>query len=346
MSDIDLNKEATEERRARPEDKITDWYLPDADPMRGFFFPGRVAISDHPQLFKMAAELRDRARHETASGYEEFVVKEGDRSYRGHKITTVEGPVYALRRMPPSVPPIENLGLEQSVQDILLHPGLGKHGGLIIICGETGQGKSTTIASVIMARMERLGSFCLTIEDPPEMPLHGVHGAGICYQTEARIGSFGDALRGAMRCYPAVGHSILYVGETRDGETAAQVLRAAVNGHLVVTTLHANDVSTCAQRFMTLAKSEMGSDEEVRQVTSAAIRLIMHQQLEFIPGHRGMPSTRRLHVSYAISTSFSSPMAQAIRSPSEGSLEDIVQQQRAQIKAHGVAKILGDWSRG
>lgn len=322
-----------------PVDKITDWYLPAEDPLAGHFFPGRVRVRDHSHLYEMAKALGERCNLKTKDGYSEFVVREGDRSYRGHRIDTTKGSIFALRRMPDSVPSIESLGLDKAIQELLLHKDLARRGGLIIICGETGQGKSTTIASVIMERMKKLGSFCLTIEDPPEMPLAGEHGGGICYQTESRIGGFADALRGAMRCYPAQGGSMLYVGETRDPETAAEVVRAAVNGHLVLTTLHANDVNTCVQRFTTMAKAVLGSDEEVKNVTAAALRLAMHQELEFIPGTHGRPATRRLKVSFAFSPDQASPMAQAIRS--SGSLQDIVDMQKAQLKNGGVERLLG-----
>lgn len=335
---------AEPEQTRSPVEKITDWYLPAENPIDGYIFPGRVYIRDHEHLYQMAQELGDRCNTITKEegGYTEFVVKEGLRSYRAHRIDTVKGSVFALRRMPDVVPPLEKLGLDKTIQELLLHKDLARKGGLIIICGETGQGKSTTIASTIMERMMKLGSFCLTIEDPPEMPLHGIHGKGICFQTESRIGGFGDALRGAMRCYPAQGGSMLYVGETRDAETAAEVLRAAVNGHLVLTTLHANDVNTCVQRFMTLAKAVMASEEEVKNVTAAALRLALHQELEFIPGSHGQPSKRKLKVTFAFSPDQSSPMAQAIRSA--GSLQDIVDQQRAMLKNGGVERLLGKWS--
>lgn len=336
--------EEAQTRRLRPEDRISDWYLPENDPVgKGFFFPGRVPVSEHDHLFEMATALAERSTRLTADGYEEFVVQEGDRRYRGHVLNTINGRVFALRRMPATVPSIDKLGLPDGIRDMLIHPGLSKRGGLIIVGGETGQGKSTTMASVIMARITNLGAFCLTIEDPPEMPLDGVHGKGLCYQTEARIGHFGDALRGAMRCYPAVNGSMLYVGETRDGETAAEVLRAAVNGHLVLTTIHANNPTTIVQRFMTLAKSVMGSEEEVKNVTAAALRLAMHQELEFIPGIRGQPATRRLKIAFALSTSESSQMAQAIRAPGTN-LGDIIAQQEVALRTGGVARLLGkDW---
>lgn len=325
-----------------PVDQISDWYLPATDPLDGFFWPGRVAVRDHEFLYEVAKALGERCLLKTKEreDYTEFVVREGPRSYRGHVIDTVKGRWFALRKMPDRVPPLDTLGLDKGIQDLLAHKNLARQGGLIIICGETGQGKSTTIASAIMRRMETLGSFCLTIEDPPEMPLHGIHGTGICYQTEARIGGFADAMRSAMRSYPAVGGSMLYVGETRDPETAAEVARAAVNGLLVLTTLHANDPSTAVQRFTTMAKAIMKSDDEVRDVTAAALRLVMHQELEFIPGVGGQPAKRKLKTSFAFSENQSSPMAQAIRAGD--SLQDIVNRQKALLKTGGVERLLTD----
>lgn len=323
-------------KRIRPEDRITDFYIPDDDPIKGVFFPGRGLIADHNQLYRIATNLRDKARELTKSGYDEFKVTDGPKSFRGHVIEGIKGKVYAIRRMPDVVPKIDTLGLPPYIVDMLLHDKLAPRGGLVIICGETGQGKSTTIASTIMQRVTEKAAFCLTIEDPPEMPLHGIHGKGICYQTAAKIGGFSDALRGAMRSYPAQGGSMLYVGETRDGETAAQVVRAAINGHLVLTTLHANSVSSCAKRFITLATSESGSDEEARQITAASLKLILHQELKAADASSGLSGQRKLKTQFAFSHGESSPMAQAIRTPNAGSLDDVVEQQETRVKTMGL----------
>lgn len=321
-----------------PEDIITDWYLPQGDFMKGFIYPGPVLIHEHPRLYDMAAALLDRAIERTQGGYEEFVVREGRRTYRGHMIDTIEGPIYALRRMPDVVPEMSTLGVPEGIIEVLLHPWL-KGGGLIMVCGETGQGKSTTCAAVVKERMLKHGSFCLTVEDPPEMPLHGQHGNGRCLQTEVKSGKFAEAMKGAMRCYPTVRGSLLYVGETRDAETAAEVLRVATNGHLVLTTLHAENLLSAIKRFKSLAMSEM-PESEVNSIFSSSLRLALHQKLDEVKSGSGRK--RKLKVDFLVSDPISS-VAQAIRRGEIESINNDISMQKLTLQQRGAAALLGQW---
>jgi len=166
-----------------------------------------------------------------------------------------------------------------------MHERLGA-GGLILICGETGNGKSTTCASAIKSRMQKFGNFGLTVEDPPEFPLHGKQGEfGRCIQTEVRSGDFANALKGAMRCYPTMNGSILFVGETRDHETASEVLRVATNGHLVFTTIHGTDIISSIKRFISLATANRSSSEaDIKGIFASSMRMVLHQRLRDVPG--------------------------------------------------------------
>lgn len=356
---------------ADPLDMITDWYLPETGYKDGFFYPGAVSISGHPSLYETASRLLEESRKkaglkrramgltpalpqppastlpgvpETNSEYAEFVLKDGHRTYRGHRIDTVGGSFFALRRLPDVIPDLNILGMPMGIVNILLHSSL-RSGGLIIVCGETGQGKSTTCAAVVRERMIRHNSFCLTVEDPPEMPLHGTHGGGRCLQTEVMSGSFADAMRGAMRCYPTIRGSMLYVGETRDQETAAEVLRIATNGHLVLTTLHANDLLSAISRFSALATAKMG-ESEVRSVFSSSLRLVLHQRLE-VPRRQKQKEAvarRKLMVQFLLSHDHSSPVASAIRRGELESLPNQVDLQRRTMENKGVDALMELWS--
>lgn len=320
---------------------ITDWYIPAHNPLSGFIYPKAATIAEYPILHAIAYQLLEQCKERTADGYDEFVVRVHDRSYRGHLITTIEGQFFALRRMPTSVPSIETLGLHKGLREVLLSPGLNK-GGLVMICGETGQGKSTTCASVVMDRMLKLGAFTLTIEDPPEMPLHGQHGDGRCLQTEVKSGSFAEAMRGAMRCYPTVNGSILYLGETRDAESAAEVLRIAMNGNLVFTTLHADSVPNGIRRLLSLAQVRMG-EEEAYNIMSSVFRVGMHQTLEPTRPTPTNPATKKLVVEFLISDSGKTPVANKIRKKDLLSLGTDIQQQRTILEKNGSEALLALW---
>lgn len=319
--------------RRKPEEIISDWYLPADNPLGGFVYPGALSIQEHPALYEMANELLKQAKQKTEQGYAEFVIKASDRAFRGHPIDTVTGRVYALRLLPLVVPPLDKLGMPAALRQILMHKKL-ERGGLVMVCGETGQGKSTTCAATVKERMETYGSFCLTIEDPPEMPLNGTHGKGRCLQTEVEQGQWGNAMRGAMRSYPAQSGSMLYVGETRDPETAAEVLRIATNGHLVLTTFHAESVESAIQRFKSMASAIM-VESEVREVMASCFRLALHQRLKEEIDRTTQRPRKQLEMEFLISSGHISQVARKIRGAGE-SLNNEIQMQKMTLANQGV----------
>lgn len=330
------------ETPTRPEEMITDWYLPENDPLDGFVYPRALPIRQYDALYEMAKVLLGRARDKTADGYNEFVIEAGTTTFRGHVIETVEGRVYALRRTPTTIPGLKALGIPEPIRAVMLDPWLNR-GGLILVCGETGQGKSTTCAAMIKERMLKHGSFCLTVEDPPEMPLHGAHQSGRCIQTEVRQGGFAEAMRGAMRCYPAVSGSMLYVGETRDPETAAEVLTIATNGHLVLTTVHASDPISAISRFMALASAE--TPQEICQQNLASIlRLVLHQTLKEKPSVGNAAIRRKLHMDFLMSKDRTTPVAAKIKQGRPEGLSSDITQQKMVLERKGMAGLKEMWS--
>lgn len=104
--------------------------------------------------------------------------------------------------------------------------------GMIIFCGPTGSGKTTSIYSLIET-MDKKGRNIMTLEDPIEYKISNVR------QTEIIPGviSFADGIRSILRQDP----DVILIGEIRDNETAKMAVRASMTGHLVLSTIHAND---------------------------------------------------------------------------------------------------------
>lgn len=322
-----------------PEELITDWYLPESDALEGFIYPGPVQIKEFPRLFDMATQMLKMSKERTKGGKVDFTIRIAGRSYRGHKMgSTVTGAMFVLRRLPDYVPSLEKLGVPMTVRQLLVHPSLSK-GGLVLVCGETGQGKSTTCAATVKERMERMGNFCMTIEDPPEMPLHGRHGLGRCIQTEVEDGDWAEAMKGAMRCYPTTSGSMLYVGETRDRETAAESLRIATNGHLVLSTLHAESLETAIQRYQSLASHYLGA-ADTQFIMASSFRLAIHQELKD-EVHQNR-SRKRLTASFLFSPNGRSPVGQKIRAGTE-SLNNEIKMQEMAMRNGGAEAVLGMW---
>ena len=108
--------------------------------------------------------------------------------------------------------------------------------GMIIVCGPTGSGKSTTLYASIL-QMNRVENKVISIEDPVEYHMPDVNQMQV--NTEAGI-TFATQLRSILR----LGPDVILVGEIRDQETAIIATQAALTGHLVLTTLHANDAAS------------------------------------------------------------------------------------------------------
>ncbi len=113
--------------------------------------------------------------------------------------------------------------------------------GIVIVVGPTGSGKSTTLYSML-SDLNKPGVNISTVEDPVEYTLDGIHQVQVIREKGL---DFSRALRSLMRQDP----DIILVGETRDKETAQAAMEAALTGHMVFTTMHANDTATAITRL-------------------------------------------------------------------------------------------------
>lgn len=114
--------------------------------------------------------------------------------------------------------------------------------GIILVTGPTGSGKSTTLFSSLN-ELNQIGTNIITVEDPVEYQLEGINQV----QTAPKAGlTFANALRSILRQDP----DIIMVGEIRDKETAEIAVKAALTGHLVLSTLHTNDAISSITRLV------------------------------------------------------------------------------------------------
>jgi len=114
--------------------------------------------------------------------------------------------------------------------------------GMILLTGPTGSGKTTTLYSALH-RLNQIDTNVVTVEDPIEYELYGVNQV----QVKSQIGfTFAEALRQILRQDP----DVVMVGEIRDGETADVAVKAALTGHLVLSTLHTNDAAGVFPRLI------------------------------------------------------------------------------------------------
>lgn len=302
--------------------QITDFYIPAENPAFGLVYIGATAtpIEENGLLQDFIDKLIEVTKLQNPEKQFNLELTHNGRRIilRGHSIVTTEGKIFIYRRLPSYIPKLEDLGLPEKITEILLADRLNQ-GGLVIIAGETGQGKSTTAGAMLSYRLRNHGSFCLTIEDPIELPLQGYHVneentnlRGVCFQTETTEETLLDSIKSSMRCYPSIGNNILFLGETRDSLTASEVLKVAANGHLVVTTFHGADIMNSLRRFLSLASGAPGADEkDVRQLFSSVFRLLIHQKLEITPDKK-----KKIRPHILFSSSHTSKVAIQLRSNS------------------------------
>lgn len=135
--------------------------------------------------------------------------------------------------------------------------------GLILVTGPTGSGKTTTLYGALQ-ELNEVGKKIITVEDPVEYRLHRINQV----QVNPKISlTFARVLRAALRQDP----DILLVGEIRDTETAEIAMRAAMTGHLVLSTLHTNDAVSSAMRLV-----DMGTEGFL---AATALRAVVAQRL-------------------------------------------------------------------
>ncbi len=152
----------------------------------------------------------------------------------------------------------------------LLSPEIKGGGGLILLSGPTGSGKTTTLYACVQ-EIDRRRKHVLTIEDPIEYELR--------YATQWQVrpgmpgGEFGDLIRAAMRHDP----DYIIIGEMRDSDTVETSLRAAESGHTVISTVHADTALQTFERLRSLMPAER--ERSSTFTLSQQVRAILNQRL-------------------------------------------------------------------
>ena len=202
--------------------------------------------------------------------------------YRIERTMSIYGPQYCGRKMPKQVPPLSTLGFIPQLTNYLT--SLANASGLILWAGPTGQGKTTSLSSLMKEYLQSEGGFAYTIEDPCEMPLDGVYharkgGLGLCKQNIPPNGDWGAGLKSALRSKPRY----ILVGEIRTPETASEALRAATSGHLVISTIHANNVTDAVNALVKYSAATGISEDMAYDLVGNGLLVCLHQILYGAP---------------------------------------------------------------
>ena len=216
----------------------------------------------------------------------EFAIEFDGIRYRVTRIRTVKDVWYTLRRTKTKPPRLKELGIAMPVMRHLGWLGEEPNKGLILLAGPTNQGKTTTASSLLIEYLIKFGGIAVTIEDPPELMLDGDHGRfGQCLQQALeKDQTFGSALVDAMRQTPR----FIFVSEMRRPEDASEVLRTAISGHVVISTIHAGDPLEAIGSLIKLVSAHDGSHEYAREQVATGLSAVIHQRLHTIrrPGEK------------------------------------------------------------
>ena len=174
----------------------------------------------------------------------------------------------AMRMIKTKVPPLSKLNLPEVIARLTYLPR-----GLVLVTGDTGSGKSTTLAAMIQAMNERYRKHIITLEDPVEYTFTSAR----CVIEQRELGldmpSFASGLKHALRQDP----DIILVGEMRDLETTALAISAAETGHLVLSTLHTCNASQPVERILDMYPA--AQQNQIRSMLANPLQGVISQTL-------------------------------------------------------------------
>jgi twitching motility protein PilT len=184
-------------------------------------------------------------------------------------IHTQKGSVEAaFRRVPLTIPTVEELGLPPIVKELARKPN-----GLVLVTGPTGVGKTTTLAAIINLINNERESLIISIEDPIEFIYSNKKSIIKQREVYSDTHSFAEALRHALRQDP----NVIVVGEMRDLETISTTLTAAETGHLVLATLHTPDAPQTIERIIDVFPPHQ--QQQVKLQLSDSLQAVISQLL-------------------------------------------------------------------
>jgi pilus retraction protein PilT len=198
----------------------------------------------------------------------------------------------AIRFLPSAIPDLESLNLHPSLRDFC-----ALKSGLLVICGSTGSGKTTTIAALVNEINNSKACHVVTLEDPIEYLFPSKRAFIEQRELGKHFHTYQYGLLDVLRQAP----DVIVVGEMRAPETIQLSLDAAESGHLVITTMHAGSHEEAVHRMCNLTKAV--SNEHTRLQLSHSLAGIINQQLLFMPRlHHSVPVLSVMRNTRAIAT--------------------------------------------
>lgn len=206
---------------------------------------------------------------ETVQDHDASFTSPGGIRFRVNLLRQLGSHAAVLRRIRRDIPQLESIGVPAGV----LRDWMVRKSGLVLVCGPTGSGKSTTLAACLEWMNQGLSRHIVSIEDPIEYLFSNQR----CLFTQREVGidtsGFAEGLRRSLRQSP----DVIFVGEIRDAETAGTATQASETGHLVLATLHASSCTDAVERLQFLFPATLR--DTVRRTLSGQLLGILCQRL-------------------------------------------------------------------
>ncbi|HAI12889.1 MAG TPA: twitching motility protein PilT [Phycisphaerales bacterium] len=218
----------------------------------------------------MSDEHWDRYEHYGSAdlGFDLNMGDEGTHRFRLNIFRTRGRSAIAGRRVDNKILTFDQLYLPPVMADVCLQPN-----GIVLLCGVTGSGKSTTIASMLQYVNDRKNVHIVTIEDPIEFLFEDSKAMINQREVGIDVANFEDGLRALVRENP----DVVLIGEMRDRETFEAALHAAETGHLVFGTIHASSASQAFGRIYDLFPAN--EREQIRTMLAYQFQAFIYQKL-------------------------------------------------------------------
>lgn len=251
----------------------------------------KFKIEEYPlisRFIKLSAGMNITEKRLPQDGGIDTTVKELDIDIRVSTIPTIYGEKIVLRILNREKFLKNKIELGFSKEAISKMENIvNKNSGIIIITGTTGSGKTTTLYS-ILNDLRNTQKNIMTIEDPVEYRMEGINQI----QVNDKVGlTFEKGLRAILRQDP----DIIIVGEIRDAQTAKIAIRAAVTGHLVISTMHTKDALSSIERLLEM-------DIPLYLVSSSLIGVISQKLIKKVCSHCSHDITIKEDSKYEINT--------------------------------------------
>lgn len=197
------------------------------------------------------------------------------------------GGYFACKQILTKPPDLDNLsGLSDPVKSLLLAQKLRTTGGLILMVGDTGTGKTTTASAAVRERLKKFGGYCLVLSDPPEQPLgddngHLVGSNGYVDEIDVSEIGYTKGLTHSLRSFPIGQSGILFYGEIRSDSNAFDLINASCDGHEVISTMHAMSPDAALERLISWGVRSGVPVDVVRSLLAQSLFGIVFHRLEY-----------------------------------------------------------------